>query len=53
MNEIKDCQLRFRLTTELKDKIADYCDRHDMNTSEFIRMACERIFDNRMEDDLK
>jgi antitoxin component of RelBE/YafQ-DinJ toxin-antitoxin module len=53
MKEIKDCQLKFRLTTELKNKIADYCERYDINTSEFIRMACERIFDKRMEDDLK
>lgn len=42
--ETKDCQLKFRLTTELKNKIEDYCEQHDMNTSEFIRFACEKIF---------
>lgn len=42
--ERKDCQLKFRLTTELKNKIADYCEQHHMNTSEFIRFACEKIF---------
>lgn len=42
--EIKDCQLKFRLTSELKNKITNYCEKHDMTISEFIRFACEKIF---------
>lgn len=41
---VKDCQLKFRLTTELKERIEKYCQEHRMNYSEFIRYACESIF---------
>jgi hypothetical protein len=41
MKEIKDCQLKFRLTAEQKRRILEYCEKHDMNVSEFIRFACE------------
>ena len=49
MKEVKNCQLKFRLTEELKKQINEYCKIHDMNTSEFIRFACEKIFQKESE----
>jgi uncharacterized protein (DUF1778 family) len=45
MKENKDCQIKFRLTAEQKDKITEYCKKHDIKISEFIRSACEKIMD--------
>lgn len=52
MKENKDYQIKCRLTQTEKERIFDYCERHDMTLSEFIRMACDRIF-GIQEDDLK
>lgn len=41
MKEKKECQLKFRLTKELNERIAAYCEQYDLSTSEFIRKAIE------------
>ncbi len=46
MKPKKDCQLKFRLTAELLEKIEAYCEQQEINKSEFIRSACEKIFSN-------
>lgn len=51
MKENKDYQIKCRLTQKEKERVFEYCERHDITLSEFIRMACDRIF--AMEDDLK
>lgn len=51
MKETKDYQIKCRLTQKEKERVFEYCERHDITLSEFIRMACDRIF--AMEDDLK
>ena len=44
MKEIKDWQMKCRLTQTEKQKVLDYCEKHDMTISEFIRQACNKIF---------
>ena len=41
MKEKKECQLKFRLTKELNEKITAYCEQYDLSVSEFIRKAIE------------
>lgn len=43
MKELKDKQLKFRLTTADENKIKEYCEKHNMTISEFMRMACDKI----------
>ena len=43
MQGLKDCQLKFRLTTDLKEQIAQYSAKRGMNVSEYIRMALEKF----------
>lgn len=38
-----ECQMKFRLSTELKQQILNYCEKHSLNTSQFIRQACKYI----------
>lgn len=52
MNDnVKDWQMKCRLTQKQKEQVLDYCKRYDISISEFVRMAVNRIFG--MEDDLK
>ena len=51
MKENKDYQIKCRLTQTEKERIFEYCERHGISLSEFVRMACDRIFAT--EDDLK
>lgn len=44
IKENKDWQMKCRLTQSQKEEILDYCKKHDMTISEFVRMACEKIF---------
>lgn len=39
MKENKVCQLKFRLTAAMKEKIDNYCAAYDMNVSQMIRAA--------------
>ena len=43
MKENKDVQVKFRLTTNLKDQIDKYCEANGLNVSQFLRMACEEV----------
>lgn len=45
--EIKDFQLKVRVTEEMRRKITEYCDNYDLTISEFLRRACEEYFNNR------
>lgn len=38
---IKDAQLKFRITNEEKEKIMNYCEKYSVSASEFCRIACE------------
>ena len=42
--EIKDWQMKCRLTQTEKQRVLDYCKKHNMTISEFVRFACETIF---------
>lgn len=44
MKEIKNTKIELRLTQQDKDRIKEYADKHNMTMSEFIRFACEKIF---------
>lgn len=44
MKENKDYQVKCRLTQKDKERILAYCEKHSMTVSEFIRYACEKIF---------
>lgn len=44
MKETKTYQVKCRLTPTDKNKITEYCEKHNMNMSEFIRIACERMY---------
>ncbi len=43
MKEVKNYQIKCRITQSDKEKIIEYCQKHDINMSEFIRLACERM----------
>ncbi len=45
MKEIKDYQIKCRMTQTEKEQIFKYCELHGLSISEFIRMACNKIFD--------
>ena len=47
MKEKKDCQLKFRLTKKLNERIAAYCEQYDLSVSEFIRRAIEAYLRNK------
>ena len=44
MNDVKDWQMKCRLTQQQKEQVLDYCKRNNMTISEFVRFACEKIF---------
>ena len=44
MKDNKDYQLKARFTADQKQKILDYCEQYNMTVSEFIRFACEKLF---------
>lgn len=43
MKENKDFQLKARFTARQKEEIMQYCEKHNISVSDFIRMACEEI----------
>ena len=43
-DEIKDWQMKCRLTQTEKERVLQYCEKHNMTISEFVRFACEKIF---------
>lgn len=45
MKETKDNSIRIRLTNSEKQRILDYCEKHNLTISEFIRFACNKIFE--------
>lgn len=46
MKENKDKILHLRLSASEKEKIKELAKKYDMNVSEFVRYACEKIFLN-------
>lgn len=44
MKEIKDQIVKVRLTKSEKDKVAAYCERHDISISELLRQALEKCY---------
>lgn len=46
MKQTKDEQLKFRVTAEFKEKVVEYCEKHNMTISEFLRFVCESIIYN-------
>lgn len=40
MKDKKSVSIEFRLTPIEKQQIKDYCAKHEITVSEFIRMAC-------------
>ena len=42
--ENKDWQMKCRLTQTEKQRVLDYCEKHGMTISEFVRFACNKIF---------
>ena len=53
MNEknTKDWQMKCRFTQEEKDQILDYCTQHNINISEFVRIAVSRILNKEEKQD--
>lgn len=43
MKEIKDIQIKVRITPTEKKQIEKYCEAHNLNTSDFLRMAFSRV----------
>lgn len=41
MKENKDYQIKVRLTATEKDAVNNYCEKHGMTVSEFLRTAIE------------
>ena len=44
MKEIKDQIVKVRLTKSEKEKVAAYCERHDISISELLRQSLEKCF---------
>ena len=40
-----DRSIKFRLTQADKERIVEYCIKHEMSISDFVRWACNKIFD--------
>lgn len=49
MKEIKDQFIKVRLTKSEKEKVAAYCDKHDLSISELIRRSLEVCFEEKGE----
>lgn len=43
MKENKDCQIKVRITAVQKEQIERYCEAHNLNVSQFLRMAIDEI----------
>lgn len=43
MKENKECQIKVRITANQKEAIERYCETHDLNISQFLRMAIDEI----------
>lgn len=46
-DNLSTARLEFRLTNEEKQKITEYCVEHNMSMSDFVRLACEQIFNQK------
>jgi Arc/MetJ-type ribon-helix-helix transcriptional regulator len=44
MSETMKQMIKFRLTDEQKAQIDEYCRKHNITVSEFVRWACYKIF---------
>lgn len=43
MKEIKDVQVKVRITPGEKAKILEYCELHSLTISQFLRMAINEV----------
>lgn len=41
---VKDKTIKARVTAEMQQQIYEYCRKHNMTVSEFVRFACTEIF---------
>jgi antitoxin component of RelBE/YafQ-DinJ toxin-antitoxin module len=44
MRVTKDATIKARITAEMQQQIYEYCRKHNMTVSEFVRFACSEIF---------
>lgn len=49
MKEVKDIQIKVRITPTEKEEIMEYCEASDLTISQFLRMAINEVL-NRKED---
>ena len=40
-----ETSIKFRLSPRDKERIIKYCEEHELNISQFVRWACEKIFE--------
>ena len=45
MKEVKNTQIQIRISPAEKEQIQKFAAEHNMTTSEFIRWACNKIFE--------
>lgn len=43
MKEIKEVQIKVRITPKEKEKIMEYCKLHSLTISQFLRMAINEV----------
>lgn len=48
MKEIKDIQLKVRVTSREKEEIQEYCEAHKMTISDFLRVAANNLLKERV-----
>lgn len=47
MKEVKDIQIKVRITPTEKEKIMKYCETSDLTISQFLRMAINEVLNKR------
>ena len=47
MKEIKDIQIKVRITPTEKEKIMEYCEINNLTVSQFLRMAISEVLGGR------
>lgn len=43
MKEVKDFQIKVRITKSEKEQISDYCEKHMMTISDLLRLSLEKF----------
>ena len=50
MKEIKDVQIKVRITPTEKEQIMKYCEKYSISVSNFLRMGIEKILSQEEKD---